>query len=119
VDELAGPAVHQREHGGDGGVGRRAERQRLDEGDPQREAGFRIVGKRLPGRAVDQRIDIEQPPKSFRSDGMGEAAIVGTFEIACGNVERSLKRQALSKHRIEQAQGRNGDWENKGIAWDF
>ena len=47
VDQPARAAVDQRQHGRDGGMGRRAQRQRLDERDAQREARLGVVGQAL------------------------------------------------------------------------
>jgi hypothetical protein len=85
-------------------MGRRLHRQCLDECDAQRKARLGIVRQRLLGRAVDQRVEICQPPQRLGRNGMCKGAVVRPVEIARGDVERGFQRQALAQHRVEQPQ---------------
>jgi hypothetical protein len=80
---------------------RRAQRQRLDERDPQREARLGIVGQRL---AVALSISASRSGRRrSASAAMAWAkARSSAVEIARGGVERRLERQALAQHRVEQ-----------------
>ena len=104
MDEAAGAAVDQRQDGRDGGKRRRAQRQRLDKGDTQREARLGVVGQALARRTVDQGVEVGQAAQRFGGDGMSEGAVVGPGELARGAVERRLEGQALAEDRVEQPQ---------------
>ena len=64
VDELARAAIDQRQRGRDRGMRRRAEHQRLDQRDAQREARLGVVGQR----------SLRAPNRSARRDRAGGAA---------------------------------------------
>ncbi len=88
-------------------MGRSPQRQRLDERDPKREARLAIVGKPLPGGAVDQIVEIGEAAKRLGGDGESEAAVVVPIEVARGRIERGIERQALAQDRVEQPEGRS------------
>src|SRR5205085_12301447 len=65
VDQPARAAVEQREDGGDGGMWRGVEGERLDQGDSEREARLGVVGEALLGGAVDQCVEVAEPPQGL------------------------------------------------------
>ena len=83
---------------------RRAERQRLDQGDTERKTRLGVIRQAAAGRRVDQRIEIGQAAQCFGGDGMGKRAIVAALDPLGGTIERRLERQALTEHCIEQLQ---------------
>ena len=106
MDQSARAAVDQRQHGGNGGVRRRAEPQCLRERDAEHRARLGVARQRLGGGAVDQRIEIGEMTQHLGGDRMGQRAIVATVQPARRRVERAFKRQALAQHRVKQAQRR-------------
>ena len=53
MDEAPRPALDEWQDGRDGGVGRRAECERLDERDAKREARLGVIGEPPAGGAID------------------------------------------------------------------
>ena len=104
VHQSARPAIHQRQSGGDQRVVRGSEPDLLGEGEAQNHPRFAVVGQSLPGRAVDQCIEVGEPPQRLARDGDRERP-VGRREVAdrggCG-----LEGLPAAKHRIEQLQRR-------------
>src|SRR3712207_2403291 len=82
----------------------RAERERLDERDPERESRLRIGRKRLLGRAVDQDVKIGQPAQRLGSDRVGKGSIISPLQIPRRRVERRFEGQPFPEHRVEQAE---------------
>ena len=115
MNQAARAAVDQREQGGNRGVRRRAEGEGLDESDPEREARLGIVRQALPRGAVDQLVEIGEAAQRLGRDGEGEAAIVGTIEVARRRIERGVERQALAQDRVEQPKGRSPGRRTLGI----
>ena len=105
MDQTLRPAIDQRQHRRDRRMGRCAERQRLHQRDPEREARLGVVGQALAGLRVDQRVEIGQPPQRLGRDRMCQAA-VGTMYRARRCRQRRLQCLAPAQHRIEQPQRR-------------
>jgi hypothetical protein len=105
VDEAAGSPLDEGERSGYRGMGRRAERQYLDERDSKDVARLGIAGQSLSGRRIDQGVEIGQTPQRLRGDGMGEGAIVGAIEVAGRGIERGFERQPLAQDRAQQPEG--------------
>ena len=114
MDQLARAAVDQRQGGGDGGMGGRAEREDLDEGDAQHHARLGIMGQRLAGGGVDQRVEIREVTERFGGGGVDQGA-VGRGQALGGAVQREFQRIAPAQYGIEQAQGRAAGGEAGGV----
>lgn len=113
MDQPARAAVDQRQDGRDRGVRRRAKRERLDQGDPEREPRLCILGEPLLRRAVDECVEIGQAAKRLGRDGISEGAVFGSGDIARGRIERGFERQSAAQRRIEQPQRRAA----RGRSW--
>lgn len=78
----------------------RAKRQHLDQCDAQHHPRLRIRGKRLPRRAVDQRIQIRQVAQCFRDDGVNQRPVCRSQPLR-RPMQRQLQRIAAPQHGVE------------------
>ena len=82
-------------------MGRGAERECLDEGDPEGKARLGVIGERALRRAVDQCVEIGKAAQRFGSDGVSEAAVVRR-KARSGLVERLFKRESPAQYGVEK-----------------
>ena len=98
------PPGEQVEPGCQHRVRRGVQPQPLRQHHPQDHARLGIMRQRLLGRAVDQRVEIDQPAQDFAGNGPRQRLVLELADVAGRAVEGDVERFALAKHCIEQAQ---------------
>jgi hypothetical protein len=104
MDKSPWATVDQRERGRNDGMLGRSQRDFLGERDPKHHPCLAVVRKALPGRTVDQRIEVGKAAKDLARNRDGEAKI-GSRQIA-DSCSGGLEGLASPKHRIEHLQRR-------------
>ena len=105
VDQLARPALDQRQGGRDQRVVGGAQPNLLRQRQAQHHSRLGVVGQRQPRRAVDQRVDVGQPAQRLADDRARQRGI-GGGQVAC--VLRGIvHRLATPQDRIEHLECRD------------
>ncbi|GEO02169.1 hypothetical protein NSE01_40010 [Novosphingobium sediminis] len=102
--KAARAADKQRQASSNHRVRRQAEAQRLRKHEPQDAAGLGVFGQNLPGRAIDQAVEIGEPAQRFLRDGKREGAVIAALDRAQYRRGGLIERIATAQHGIEQAQ---------------
>ena len=85
---------------------RRAQRQRLDQRDAQCGPRLGVIGQGLPGRRIDQRVEIGEPAQRFGGDGVRQRPIVAALDPPGRRIERRFDRLPAPQHGIEHTHRR-------------
>ena len=104
MDQAARAAIDKRQGRCHDRMLRSAETNPLREREPEDHPRLDIIGQALPRRAVDQRIQVGQPPQRFAGNGESQA-MVGRGQVAHGSTGR-IERAPLTKHGVKDLQRR-------------
>ena len=105
MHQPARAAFDQRQRGRDSGVLRGAKLQPAGERDAQHHPRPCIIGQRLGGCRIDQRIEIGQPAQHGRRQVARQRPVGTQRDAVERRFERQLERRATAEHRHQQAQG--------------
>ena len=103
--QTARPAGQQRQARRDYRMGRGVQPQPLCQHDPQRHAGLCIVGQVTLRRAVDHRVEIDQPAQHFAGDGACQGAVGEGMDALGGCALGKVQGFAPAQHGIEHPHG--------------
>jgi hypothetical protein len=104
MDKPPGTPIDQRQRGRDQGMIRGSEADFLRNREPKHHSRLAVVGKPLPGRAVDQSVEVGQASQSLAGDRDRQRS-VRRGQVARA-AARGIERLAAAKHGVEHLQGR-------------